>query len=175
MAFLNLSSSELPGPPGHVSVLVTSDSSLFVAIKEPEGDAIGLITRYRGRWWQRRLQCIINQKVWGVGLLWIKSDAARKRIVETRSHLWGWRVEVAKVLALCAWANFWMDFYSFTQVKVQRFCNVSKNSRWFFLKLMKHLLISYGALQYPRSKIWSAFIVNSTAAFFKQLHFNKLN
>lgn len=40
---------ELPGPPSHVSILVTSASSLFVAIKEPDGVGMGLITRYRGR------------------------------------------------------------------------------------------------------------------------------
>lgn len=40
---------ELPGSPSHVSILVTSTSSLFVTIKEPEGDMVGLITRYRGR------------------------------------------------------------------------------------------------------------------------------
>lgn len=40
---------ELPGPPSHVSILVTSTSSLFVSIKEPEGDTMGLITRYRGK------------------------------------------------------------------------------------------------------------------------------
>lgn len=39
---------ELPGSPSHVSILVTSTSSLFVSIKEPEGDTMGLITRYRG-------------------------------------------------------------------------------------------------------------------------------
>lgn len=45
---------ELPGPPSHVSILVTSTSSLFVTIKEPEGDTVGLITRYRGREGTRR-------------------------------------------------------------------------------------------------------------------------
>lgn len=42
---------ELPGPPSHVSILVTSTSSLFVAIKEP--NSTGLITRYRGNWQQQ--------------------------------------------------------------------------------------------------------------------------
>ncbi|XP_018523220.1 ankyrin repeat and fibronectin type-III domain-containing protein 1 [Lates calcarifer] len=46
----NFRKTELPGPPSHVSILVTSTSSLFVAIKEPEGHATGLITRYRVEW-----------------------------------------------------------------------------------------------------------------------------
>ncbi|KAI3360126.1 hypothetical protein L3Q82_014443 [Scortum barcoo] len=46
----NFQKTELPGPPSHVSILVTSTSSLFVAIKEPEGDTMGLITRYRVEW-----------------------------------------------------------------------------------------------------------------------------
>ncbi|XP_070779339.1 ankyrin repeat and fibronectin type-III domain-containing protein 1 [Enoplosus armatus] len=46
----NFQKTELPGPPSHVSILVTSTSSLFVAIKEPEGDSMGLITRYRVEW-----------------------------------------------------------------------------------------------------------------------------
>ncbi|XP_038550800.1 ankyrin repeat and fibronectin type-III domain-containing protein 1-like [Micropterus salmoides] len=46
----NFQKTELPGPPSHVSILVTSASSLFVAIKEPEGDTMGLITRYRVEW-----------------------------------------------------------------------------------------------------------------------------
>ncbi|XP_044036651.1 ankyrin repeat and fibronectin type-III domain-containing protein 1-like isoform X2 [Siniperca chuatsi] len=46
----NFQKTELPGPPSHVSLLVTSTSSLFVAIKEPEGDTMGLITRYRVEW-----------------------------------------------------------------------------------------------------------------------------
>uniref|UniRef100_G3NWC4 Fibronectin type-III domain-containing protein n=1 Tax=Gasterosteus aculeatus TaxID=69293 RepID=G3NWC4_GASAC len=46
----NFQNTELPGPPSHVSILVTSASSLYVVIKEPEGDAIGLITRYRVEW-----------------------------------------------------------------------------------------------------------------------------
>ncbi|XP_042360381.1 ankyrin repeat and fibronectin type-III domain-containing protein 1-like [Plectropomus leopardus] len=46
----NFLQTELPGPPSHVSILVTSTSSLFIAIKEPEGDNMGLITRYRVEW-----------------------------------------------------------------------------------------------------------------------------
>ncbi|XP_031726643.1 ankyrin repeat and fibronectin type-III domain-containing protein 1 [Anarrhichthys ocellatus] len=46
----NFQHTELPGPPSHVSILVTSTSSLFVTIKEPEGHTIGLITRYRVEW-----------------------------------------------------------------------------------------------------------------------------
>ncbi|TWW69369.1 ankyrin repeat and fibronectin type-III domain-containing protein 1-like [Takifugu flavidus] len=46
----NFLKTELPGPPSHVSILVTSTSSLFVSIKEPEGDNIGLITCYRVEW-----------------------------------------------------------------------------------------------------------------------------
>ncbi|XP_037333332.2 ankyrin repeat and fibronectin type-III domain-containing protein 1-like [Pungitius pungitius] len=46
----NFQNTELPGPPSHVSIVVTSASSLYVVIKEPEGDAIGLITRYRVEW-----------------------------------------------------------------------------------------------------------------------------
>nr|XP_046272057.1 ankyrin repeat and fibronectin type-III domain-containing protein 1-like [Scatophagus argus] len=46
----NFLNTELPGPPSHVSIMVTSTSSLFVVIKEPEGDTIGLITRYRVEW-----------------------------------------------------------------------------------------------------------------------------
>ncbi|XP_013125603.1 ankyrin repeat and fibronectin type-III domain-containing protein 1 isoform X2 [Oreochromis niloticus] len=46
----NFQNTELPGPPSHVSILVTSTSSLFVTIKEPEGDTVGLITRYRVEW-----------------------------------------------------------------------------------------------------------------------------
>ncbi|XP_022623217.1 ankyrin repeat and fibronectin type-III domain-containing protein 1-like [Seriola dumerili] len=46
----NFHKTELPGPPSHVSIVVTSTSSLFVAIKEPEGDNMGLITRYRVEW-----------------------------------------------------------------------------------------------------------------------------
>ncbi|XP_033500136.2 ankyrin repeat and fibronectin type-III domain-containing protein 1 [Epinephelus lanceolatus] len=46
----NFQKTELPGPPSHVSILVTSTSSLFVAIKEPEGNTMGLITRYRVEW-----------------------------------------------------------------------------------------------------------------------------
>ncbi|XP_034395053.1 ankyrin repeat and fibronectin type-III domain-containing protein 1-like [Cyclopterus lumpus] len=46
----NFQNTELPGPPSHVSILVTSTSSLFVAIKEPEGPTIGLNTRYRVEW-----------------------------------------------------------------------------------------------------------------------------
>lgn len=46
----NFQNTELPGPPNHVSILVTSTSSLFVVIKEPEGNTIGLITRYRVEW-----------------------------------------------------------------------------------------------------------------------------
>lgn len=41
--------SERPGPPSQVSILVTSISSLFVVIKEPDGDTVGLITCYNGR------------------------------------------------------------------------------------------------------------------------------
>ncbi|KAM9746514.1 ankyrin repeat and fibronectin type-III domain-containing protein 1 [Menidia menidia] len=46
----NFQSTELPGPPRHVSILITSISSLCVVIKEPEGDTMGLITRYRVEW-----------------------------------------------------------------------------------------------------------------------------
>ncbi|XP_035511693.1 ankyrin repeat and fibronectin type-III domain-containing protein 1-like [Morone saxatilis] len=46
----NFHNTELPGPPSQVSILVTSTSSLFVVIKEPEGDTMGLITRYRVEW-----------------------------------------------------------------------------------------------------------------------------
>ncbi|XP_059203996.1 ankyrin repeat and fibronectin type-III domain-containing protein 1-like [Centropristis striata] len=46
----NFQNTELPGPPSHVAILVTSTSSLFVTIKEPEGDTMGLITRYRVEW-----------------------------------------------------------------------------------------------------------------------------
>ncbi|XP_030262289.1 ankyrin repeat and fibronectin type-III domain-containing protein 1 [Sparus aurata] len=46
----NFQNTELPGPPSNVSILVTSISSLFVAIKEPEGHNMGLITRYRVEW-----------------------------------------------------------------------------------------------------------------------------
>ncbi|XP_075879719.1 ankyrin repeat and fibronectin type-III domain-containing protein 1 [Nelusetta ayraudi] len=46
----NFQKTELPGPPSHVSILVTSESSLFVVIKELEGETIGLITRYRVEW-----------------------------------------------------------------------------------------------------------------------------
>ncbi|XP_028268767.1 ankyrin repeat and fibronectin type-III domain-containing protein 1 [Parambassis ranga] len=46
----NFMNTELPGPPSHVSILVTSTSSLFVMIKEPEGNTTGLITRYRVEW-----------------------------------------------------------------------------------------------------------------------------
>ncbi|XP_029293655.1 ankyrin repeat and fibronectin type-III domain-containing protein 1 [Cottoperca gobio] len=45
----NFQNTELPGPPSHVSMLVTSTSSLFVTIKEPE-DTMVLITRYRVEW-----------------------------------------------------------------------------------------------------------------------------
>ncbi|XP_067088868.1 ankyrin repeat and fibronectin type-III domain-containing protein 1-like [Osmerus mordax] len=41
---------ELPAPPSSVSLLVTSSSSLYVAIKEPVGMTTGLITRYRVEW-----------------------------------------------------------------------------------------------------------------------------
>ncbi|KAF3846768.1 hypothetical protein F7725_003846 [Dissostichus mawsoni] len=46
----NFHNTDLPGPPSHVSILVTSTSSLFVTIKEPEGNTVGLITRYRVEW-----------------------------------------------------------------------------------------------------------------------------
>ncbi|XP_017272087.1 ankyrin repeat and fibronectin type-III domain-containing protein 1 [Kryptolebias marmoratus] len=46
----NFQNTELPGPPSHVSLLVTSTSSLCVLIKEPEGNTTGLITRYRVEW-----------------------------------------------------------------------------------------------------------------------------
>ncbi|XP_069557398.1 ankyrin repeat and fibronectin type-III domain-containing protein 1 [Brachyistius frenatus] len=46
----NFQNTELPSPPGHVSILITSTSSLFVVIKEPEGNITGLITRYRVEW-----------------------------------------------------------------------------------------------------------------------------
>ena len=39
---------ELPAAPGHVLLLVTSSSSLFVGIREPDCQATGLVTRYRG-------------------------------------------------------------------------------------------------------------------------------
>ncbi|KAM7386425.1 hypothetical protein PAMA_009172 [Pampus argenteus] len=46
----NFQNTELPDPPSQVSILVTSTSSLFVVIKEPEGHTMGLITRYRVEW-----------------------------------------------------------------------------------------------------------------------------
>ncbi|XP_072299796.1 ankyrin repeat and fibronectin type-III domain-containing protein 1 isoform X2 [Eucyclogobius newberryi] len=46
----NFNNTELPGPPLHVSILVTSTSSLLVVIKGPEGPSMGLITRYRVEW-----------------------------------------------------------------------------------------------------------------------------
>ncbi|XP_035470844.1 ankyrin repeat and fibronectin type-III domain-containing protein 1-like isoform X1 [Scophthalmus maximus] len=46
----NFQNTELPGAPTHVSIVVTSTSSLFVTIKEPEGDTMGLITRYKVEW-----------------------------------------------------------------------------------------------------------------------------
>ncbi|KAM9843749.1 ankyrin repeat and fibronectin type-III domain-containing protein 1 [Aulostomus maculatus] len=46
----NFQKTELPGPPSHVSILVTSMSSLFVVIKEPESNNIGIITCYRVEW-----------------------------------------------------------------------------------------------------------------------------
>ncbi|XP_077357774.1 ankyrin repeat and fibronectin type-III domain-containing protein 1 [Festucalex cinctus] len=46
----NFYHTELPGPPSQVSILVTSTSSLFVAIKELEGDCMGLITCYKVEW-----------------------------------------------------------------------------------------------------------------------------
>ncbi|XP_056144267.1 ankyrin repeat and fibronectin type-III domain-containing protein 1-like [Lampris incognitus] len=46
----NFHSTDLPGPPSHVSILVTSSSSLFVAMREPDGGSAGLITRYRVEW-----------------------------------------------------------------------------------------------------------------------------
>ncbi|XP_029913039.1 ankyrin repeat and fibronectin type-III domain-containing protein 1 [Myripristis murdjan] len=46
----NFQNTELPGPPSHVSVLVTSSTSLFVVIKEPDSSSLGLITRYRVEW-----------------------------------------------------------------------------------------------------------------------------
>ncbi|XP_029946235.1 ankyrin repeat and fibronectin type-III domain-containing protein 1 [Salarias fasciatus] len=46
----NFHSTELPSSPCHVSILVTSTSSLLVMIKEPEGNNMGLITRYRVEW-----------------------------------------------------------------------------------------------------------------------------
>ncbi|KAK5914449.1 hypothetical protein CgunFtcFv8_008889 [Champsocephalus gunnari] len=46
----NFHNTDLPGPPSHVSILVTSTSSLFVTIKEPEGNTVGLITRCRVEW-----------------------------------------------------------------------------------------------------------------------------
>ncbi|KAM6905379.1 ankyrin repeat and fibronectin type-III domain-containing protein 1 [Xenentodon cancila] len=46
----NFINTELPGPPSHVSILVTSTSSLCVVIKEPDGDTMGLITRYKVEW-----------------------------------------------------------------------------------------------------------------------------
>ncbi|XP_051904458.1 ankyrin repeat and fibronectin type-III domain-containing protein 1-like isoform X2 [Hippocampus zosterae] len=46
----NFHHTELPGPPCQVSIVVTSTSSLFVAIKELEGDRTGLITCYKVEW-----------------------------------------------------------------------------------------------------------------------------
>ncbi|CAL8273945.1 unnamed protein product [Lota lota] len=43
----NFHSAELPGAPGHVLLLVTSSTSLFVGIREPDCQATGLVTRYR--------------------------------------------------------------------------------------------------------------------------------
>ncbi|XP_071396038.1 ankyrin repeat and fibronectin type-III domain-containing protein 1 [Centroberyx affinis] len=46
----NFHNTDLPGQPSLVSILVTSTSSLFVAIKETDSDTTGLITRYRVEW-----------------------------------------------------------------------------------------------------------------------------
>ncbi|KAF1379177.1 hypothetical protein PFLUV_G00173360 [Perca fluviatilis] len=46
----NFHKTELPGTPSYVSILVTSTSSLFVVIQEPEGDTVGLITHYKVEW-----------------------------------------------------------------------------------------------------------------------------
>uniref|UniRef100_A0A672ZWM5 Fibronectin type-III domain-containing protein n=3 Tax=Sphaeramia orbicularis TaxID=375764 RepID=A0A672ZWM5_9TELE len=46
----NFQNTELPDPPTHVSILVTSTSSLLVVIKEPDSHSMGLITRYRVEW-----------------------------------------------------------------------------------------------------------------------------
>ncbi|XP_068605880.1 ankyrin repeat and fibronectin type-III domain-containing protein 1 [Brachionichthys hirsutus] len=46
----NFLETDLPGPPSHVSILVTSTSSLFVVFKEPEGNTMGLISRYKVDW-----------------------------------------------------------------------------------------------------------------------------
>ncbi|XP_061702433.1 ankyrin repeat and fibronectin type-III domain-containing protein 1-like [Syngnathoides biaculeatus] len=46
----NFNHTEIPSPPCQVSIVVTSTSSLFVAIKEPEGDCMGLITCYKVEW-----------------------------------------------------------------------------------------------------------------------------
>ncbi|KAK2833803.1 hypothetical protein Q5P01_017692 [Channa striata] len=46
----NFQNTDLPGPPSHVSVLVTGTTCLFVAVKEPDGDTTGLITRYKVEW-----------------------------------------------------------------------------------------------------------------------------
>ncbi|XP_034749107.1 ankyrin repeat and fibronectin type-III domain-containing protein 1-like [Etheostoma cragini] len=46
----NFHKTEPPGPPSHVSILVTGTSSLFVEIQEPKGDTVGLITCYKVEW-----------------------------------------------------------------------------------------------------------------------------
>ncbi|XP_057673232.1 ankyrin repeat and fibronectin type-III domain-containing protein 1-like [Corythoichthys intestinalis] len=46
----NFHQTELPGPPSQVSIVVNSTSSLFVAVKELEGDCIGLVTCYKVEW-----------------------------------------------------------------------------------------------------------------------------
>ncbi|XP_011476814.1 ankyrin repeat and fibronectin type-III domain-containing protein 1 [Oryzias latipes] len=46
----NFRNTELPSPPSQVSILVTSTSSLYVMIKEPEENTPGLITQYRVEW-----------------------------------------------------------------------------------------------------------------------------
>ncbi|XP_034045515.1 ankyrin repeat and fibronectin type-III domain-containing protein 1-like [Thalassophryne amazonica] len=57
----NFQNTELPGPPSHVSLLVTSTSSLFVMIKEPDGSAPGLITCYRVEWSKSaNFKCILG-------------------------------------------------------------------------------------------------------------------
>ncbi|KAG7460025.1 hypothetical protein MATL_G00216970 [Megalops atlanticus] len=40
----------LPGPPSNVLLMVTSATSLSVTFQEPEGNATGLVTRYRVDW-----------------------------------------------------------------------------------------------------------------------------
>lgn len=114
LPFWILLPSELPGPPSHVSILVTSESSLFVVIKELEGDTIGLVTRYRGRRWQRWLEYIINQKGGEVDKrrnAWIESDVVNRVSLETGSRHLGWQEEAQLKYSHCVLTK-WKYCYS---------------------------------------------------------------